>query len=93
MLNGNRQEEIRKILNTDSILNQGKNEETVPKIMKDIEGNELKEGDQVYFPGGRELMKGVVVKIKHLKFRSQAYIENESGYKKWKDSSSLIKRN
>lgn len=75
------------ILKTDKIF--GTNSEK--KEMKDVEGKTLNINDIVYFNGGRELMKGVIIKIKHLKFRSQAYIKNESGYKKWKDSSSLIK--
>ena len=75
------------ILKADKIF--GTNSEI--KEMKDVQGKVLNINDIVYFNGGRELMKGVVIKIKHLKFRSQAYIENESGYKKWKDSSSLIK--
>lgn len=64
--------------------------------MVDILNNKIEEGDEVLFPGGRELMKGKVIKIRQ-KGRAysdtsfEAFVENESGYRKWKDSIAIVK--
>lgn len=77
------------MINTDPILNP--NPQPVQTVMYDCLGNKLDINDVVLFPGGRELMKGTITKIKHLKFASQAYVENESGYSKWKYTCALVK--
>jgi len=60
---------------------------------KDFYGIDINIGDTVTFPAGGEMMDGVVEKFRNLnRFRSEAFVKNSSGHKKWKVLTCLINR-
>jgi|FLOH01.1.fsa_nt_gi hypothetical protein len=61
----------------------------------DYYGNPINVGDIVSFPNGAGFMDGVVESIKineRFPLNSKVFVKNTTGYKKWKDASSLINR-
>jgi len=61
-------------------------------MCKDYLGIDIKVGDVVVFPAGKDMMDGVVEKIRARHKSFEVYVKNAAGYKKWKDNNVVINR-